>query len=180
MRKLIECIYCHESEHFACRSVIENALRRLLNQPYCNSVDCHKLFQSPVLEQIQAVLTELRETRNEMKPIEQTVSEVEKFQCFLSDKLATLLSVIKSSRIDHTVLKSNVESLATKQHGNIVSTILKNSSIMRTVIIVMPMKYNGDLIHVASYIVTSVGCRLLDGAVVEVKRSEIPTIRELP
>lgn len=187
-KRVIECVYCHKCAHFGCKNVIGNAVRKLRSEPYYCSMECHEFYQrttnttaveSQVLTQIQAVLTEVRETRAEMRTVQRTVSEMEKFQNFLSDKLDALLSEIKCLKVDHNVLKTNVESLASKQHAmdDRVDGLereldrLNRAAVSKNAIIIgMPMKNNEDPVQMIYNVAAAVGCQLPEGAIVEARR----------
>lgn len=186
-KKFIECIYCHKAEHFKCKNVIGSAVRKLREQPYFCSLECHEFYlrttrsstESQVLNDIQVLLSEVRETKSEMKAVKNTVGEMEKFQNFLSGQLDTLLCEVKSIKIEHTELKANVDSLENNHRlvsAKVSKLELEVDRINRTtltknaIILGVPVTKNEMLPQLVGKFAASVGYELPNSAVVDAKR----------
>lgn len=187
-KKVIECGYCHKSEHFECKNVIGSAVRKLRGQPYFCSVTCSDLYQrsasstqgeSKVLKELQTVLSEVRETRMEMQAVRNTVGEMEKFQNYLSGQLDTLLAEVQSLKSGHKALKADFEYLALEQKdlsGRVDSLELQLDRVNRSavsknaIILGIPTKPNEDLVQVVRNVAAAVGVQLPIEAVGAVNR----------
>lgn len=187
-RKVIECVYCHKSEHFKCKNVIGNAVRKLREQTYFCSSECNNIYQqsirnlaveSQVLKDLQSVLSEVRESRSELQAVKSTVGEIEKFQNFLSEKLDSLLGEIKLVKDEQSMMKKDVQHLRGKQQATSDSVDqlelevdrLKRASFSKNAVLLgIPMKRNECVETVVCKVAAAVGCKLPNGAIVESKR----------
>lgn len=187
-RKVIECAHCHKSEHFKCKNIIGNAIRKLRAQDYFCSLECHDFYQrtiansnveSRVMNELHTILAEVRETRSEMDTVKRTIGEVEKFQNFLSDKLDTLLSEVKSVKEEHGTLKTNVRSIAEEQKilksrvdylEEELDRVNRAAVSNNAVILGVPLSNGENTIQVVYSIAASLGCQLPSDAVLEARR----------
>lgn len=187
-RKVIECAYCHKCEHFKCKNVIGNAIRKLREQLYFCSKECSSIhlqstrnseMESQVLKELHNVLSEVRGTRSELQAVKSTVGDIEKFQSFLSEQLDSLLGEVKSLKEEQAELKKDVNTLRGKQQttSEAVDQLelevdrLNRATISKNAIILgIPMKGNEAVQQIVHNIAVTVGCHLPDDAIVEAKR----------
>lgn len=187
-KKVIECVYCHKSEHFKCKNIIGNAIRKLREQVYFCSLECHDFHQrtttnsnndSRVMNELQTILAEVREGRTEMDSVKRTVGEVEKFQNFLSEKLDTLLLEVKSLKAEHGALKSSVGSLTEEQKllkGRVdyleeeLDRVNRAAISNNAVIVGVPSSNGENTVKIVHSIAASLGCQLPVDAVLEARR----------
>lgn len=187
-KKVIECSYCHKCDHFKCKNIIGNAIRKLRELTYFCSLECQEFYQrttrnlvaeNQVLNELHTVLAEVRETRSDMKAVKSTIDDMEKFQNFLSGQLDTLLAEMKTMKLEHSTLKANVEVIEKKYHSvcNTVDSLemevdrINRASISKnTIILGIPAKSNEVPEQIVHKIAASVGLQLPAGAVLEAKR----------
>lgn len=187
-RKVVECAYCHKNEHFKCKNVIGNAVRKLREKTYFCSLECNNIYQqstrnlaveSEVLKQLQNVLVEVRETRAELQTVKSTVGDIEKFQNFLSEKLDSVLDELKSVKEEQNMMKKDVQYLRGKQQAtsDTVNQLelevdrLNRASISKNAVLLgIPMKRNESVETAVRKVAAAVGYQLPEGAIVEAKR----------
>lgn len=187
-KKIIECVYCHKSEHFKCKNIIGNAVRKLREQPYFCSLECHEFHQrttnninaeTKVLNDLRTVLLEVRETKNEMQSVKKSIGEVEQFQSFLSEKLDTFLSELRSLKADHNSLKTSVETISV-EHKSLRDRVdylegeidrANRAAVSKNAVILgIPSKSGENTMDVVRAFASTLGCHLPDDAVVEARR----------
>lgn len=188
MRRMIECTYCHKSEHLKCKNIIGNAARKIRDRPYFCSLQCQEFHhrecsisstESQVLREVQTVLSEVRETKRELLSLKSTVGDIEKFQNFLSEKLDDLFTEVTSLKSEQGTLRSDVAALYEndKALNTRVSSLemefdrINRTAITRNAVLLgIPMKRDEEPKQIVRDVAAALGCELELGAVVEAKR----------
>ncbi|XP_055591278.1 uncharacterized protein LOC129743318 [Uranotaenia lowii] len=187
--KVIECLYCFKSEHFKCRNLAGEAIRKFRKQPFYCSLDCRNLHaatttkssaeESLVLKELRTVLTEIRETKSELSEVRNTVKEIEKSQDFVSTKLDGILSELQELKINQNKLKKDVVVLQSDQRkveetvSNLeleVDRINRLALSANAVILGVPMKASENLNQIVELIARTVGYALPPNAILDCKR----------
>lgn len=187
-KKVIECAQCYKNEHFKCRNVFGNAVRKLRETPFFCSIQCQEFHQkankatsdqSKVLNELRTVLTEVRETRAEVHEMKTTVTDMEKFQNFLSGQLDSLLNEVKSLKTEQSILKADAEQMR-KEHlrlNTVVSQLelevdrTNRAALAKNAMILgVPLKRDEDARKIVQNIAAAIGYELPDGAIVQAKR----------
>lgn len=186
--KVIECVQCHKSEHFKCRKVFGNAIRKLRKKDYFCSLDCQQFYQrgvqntsseSTVLNELQKVLSEVQGVRSEMHEMKVTIVEMERSQNFLSNQLDSLLGEVKSLKAEQDTMKSEAEHIRKKYH-DMRDTVdhlelevdrLNRASLAKNAILLgVPVKKDEDVQQIVGKVSSAVGYELPNGAILEAKR----------
>ncbi|XP_055614736.1 uncharacterized protein LOC129761058 [Uranotaenia lowii] len=186
--KVIECLYCYKSEHFKCRNLAGEAIRKLRKQPFYCSLECRNLHaatsksndeESRVLKELRTVLTEIRETKSELTEVRNTVKEIEKSQDFVSTKLDGILSEIQELKVNQNKMKKDVFTLQSDQRkieetvSNLeleVDRINRLALSTNAVILGVPFKANENLNQLVGLIASAVGYDLPPNAITDCKR----------
>lgn len=187
-KKVIECAQCFKCEHFKCRNVFGNAIRKLREKTFFCSTECQEMHQratksttdeSKVLNELRTVLNEVRETRAEVHEMKSTITEMEKFQNFLSGQLDSLLGEIKSLKTEQSIIKADAEEMREKHH-RLCTTVnqlelevdrINRASLTKNAIVLgVPLKKDEDVKQIIQKLAAVIGYELSDEAIVQAKR----------
>lgn len=187
-KKVIECAQCHKCKHFKCRNVLGNAIRKLKEKTYFCSMECQDFYQratcsstpeSQVMIELRKVLTEIQGTRSEVHDMKNTITEMERFQNFLSNQLDSLLVEVKSLKVEQAALKSGAFEMK-KKHQELSNTVsdleievdrLNRMSLSKNAMLLgMPMKKEESVKQIVEKLSTVIGYELPDGAIASAKR----------
>ncbi|XP_062533420.1 uncharacterized protein LOC134202453 [Armigeres subalbatus] len=187
-KKVIECVQCHKCEHFKCRNIFGSAVRKLKEKDFFCSADCQDLFQrasrtpaadSEISRELHALLLEVKATRSEVHDMHNTITEMEKFQDFLSQKLDTLLSEVQSLKTDQATMKAEAD-IMRKKHHDLCCTVnelemeverLNRMNLSKNMIVLgIPTKKDENIKQIIGKVSSAIGYDLPEEAILEAKR----------